>query len=90
MPKNIHIWFGDTRTSVSIDDIYFELLAFRLKVEPDDPAAHSVVREWLQDKLVVELGDMPGRKGASQWAKHFIVEEIADWRLMRKRDAWLE
>ena len=43
----MHIRFGDKRTSISVDDLLFDLLALKLKVQPDDPAAFGRVRQWL-------------------------------------------
>ena len=78
----MHIRFGDKRTSITVDDVLFDLLALKLKVQPDDPEAFGRVREWLQVKLVEELGESPERKNASQWARRLIVLAVADRRLV--------
>lgn len=80
----MHIRFGDKRTSITVDDILFELLAVKLKVRPDDPEAFRRVREWLQVRLVEELGESSERKNASQWARRLIVRAVADRRLGAK------
>ena len=79
----MHIRFGDKRTSISVDDVLFDLLALKLKVQPDDPEAFGRVREWLQVKLVEALGESPERKNASQWARRLMVLEVADRRLVK-------
>jgi len=78
----MHIRFGDKRTSISVDDVLFDLLALKLKVQPSDPEAFGRVRQWLQVRLVEELGDSPERKNASQWARRLMVLAVADRRLV--------
>ena len=87
--KRFHIWFGETRTTISVDTILYELLAFKLKYEPDDEYAHSAVREWLQDTIISNLGEQPGRKNATQWTRRYLIEAIADKRLASKRNDWI-
>jgi len=87
--KRFHIWFGETRTTITIDTILFELMAIKLKYSPDDEYAHSAVREWLQDTLVSKMGDDSGRKSASQFARRYLIEEIADKRLADKHLDWI-
>ena len=82
---SMHIRFGDKRTSISVDDVLFDLLALKLKVQPDDPEAFGRVRQWLQVKLVEELGESPERKNASQWARRLMVLAVADRRLVVDR-----
>ena len=82
-----HIWFGDKRTTISVDQILYELMAIRLKADFDSEEAHGIVREWLQDILVSHLGDEDVRKNASQWARRYLIEEIADKRL---KSRWSE
>lgn len=84
-----HIRFSEQRTTISVDTLLFEMMALRLKVEPDDEYAHSAVQQWLQDVMVSKLGDQPGRKNASQWARRYLIEEIADKRLHRRWEDWL-
>jgi len=83
-----HISFSGQRTTISVDRILFELMVLRLKVRPDDEYAHSTVQEWLQDTMTSKLGDQPGRKNASQWARRYLIEEIADKRLYSRWEDW--
>jgi len=83
-----HISFSSQRTTISVDRILFELMVLRLKVRPDDEYAHSTVQEWLQDTMISKLGDQPGRKNASQWARRYLIEEIADKRLYNRWVDW--
>jgi len=87
--KRFHIWFGDSRTTITVDTALFELMAIKLKHQPDDENAHYVVREWLQDTIVSNLGEQPGRKNATQWARRYLIEAIADKRLASKRNDWI-
>ena len=48
-----------------------------------------VVREWLQDTIISNLGEQPGRKNATQWARRYLIEAIADKRLAGKRNDWI-
>ena len=83
-----HISFSGQRTTISVDRLLFELMALRLKVPPDDEYAHSTVKEWLQDTMISKLGDQPGRKNASQWARRYLIEAIADKRLYNRWEDW--
>ena len=83
-----HISFSSQRTTISVDRILFELMVLRLKVRSDDEYAHSTVQEWLQDTMISKLGDQPGRKNASQWARRYLIEEIADKRLYNRWVDW--
>ena len=86
--KKFHITFGTQRTTITVDSLLFEMMAIRLKVSPDDEQAHSTVQEWLQDTLVSKLGDLSGRKNASQWARRYLIEAIADKRLLTRWEDW--
>lgn len=86
--KRFHIYFDSDRTTITVDEILFELLALKLKMLPDDEQAHSEVRNWLQEKIELEIGTMDIRKDASQWARLFLIEEIANSRLMKEHDTW--
>lgn len=87
--KRFHIWFGDNRTTITVDTILFELMAIKLKCQPDDEYAHGYVREWLQDTLISNMGEDSGRKNAAQWARRYLIEAIADKQLNAKRSDWL-
>lgn len=86
--KRFHIWFGESRTTITVDSILFELMSIKLQHQPDDDYAHSAVREWLQDTIVANLGEQPGRKNATQWARRYLIEAIADKRLSGKWNEW--
>lgn len=86
--KRFHIWFGAKRTTVSVDRVLFELMSIQLGAAPDEDDAHGMVRDWLQDILVSNLGDQDVRKSASQWARIYLIEAVADRALVRKRHDW--
>ena len=86
--KKFHITFDTQRTTITVDSLLFEMMAIRLKVSPDDEQAHSTVQEWLEDTLVSRLGDLSGRKNASQWARRYLIEAIADKRLYTRWEDW--
>ena len=83
-----HISFSGQRTTISVDRLLFELMALRLKVTPEDEYAHSTVKKWLQDTMISKLGNQPGRKNASQWARRYLIEAIADKRLHSRWEDW--
>ena len=87
--KRFHIWFGEKRTTISVDTILYELLAIKLGYWPDNEYAHSSVRIWLQDTIISNLGEQPGRKNATQWTRRYLIEAIADKRLAGKRNDWI-
>jgi hypothetical protein len=64
-------------------------MAIKLKYQPDDEYAHSVVRDWIQNTIVSDLGEQTGRKNATQWTRRYLIEAIADKRLVAKRDDWI-
>jgi hypothetical protein len=86
--RRFHIQLDQSRTTISVDEELFELMVFNLGYTPDDESAHGIVREWLQDNIISSLGDDAGRKNASQWARIYLIREIAKPRLIRKVDAW--
>ena len=89
MQSQYHIRFNDKRTTISVDTILAELLSIKLGYEPDEEEAGGAVREWLQETLVSRLGDDAVRKSASQFARKYLIEEIADKKLSSKRLLWL-
>lgn len=88
MQTGYHITFGGHRTTVSVDKILSEMLAIQLGCTPGTREAHAVVREWLQETLVSKLGESAGRKSASQWARRYAIEAIADKSLSKKWEDW--
>ena len=88
--QRFHIQFARHRTTVSVDKILSAMLAIKLGQEPETPAAHRAVREWLQERLPDKVGNDRGiGKRTSQHAKVLIVEEIADKKLSSRYDAWV-
>jgi hypothetical protein len=88
MIRRFHLRRGGQKTTVSIDSILSELLAFKLGRHPDDADAPGAVREWLQDRLDSSID--PTRIHLSQWLQARIIEEIASLELREKRDEWLD
>ncbi len=86
--RRFNISFGDKRTSITVDAVLFELMAFKLGCRPDSVEAHPTVRKWLEETLVSRLGDGPVHDSASQWARVYLVEAVADRELTRQRDGW--
>lgn len=61
----------------------------KLGILPDDPNAHSAVREWLEMTLREKLGELvPGGNRISQYARQYAVEALADKKLMSKVWDW--
>lgn len=74
--KRIHIRFGQRRTTISIDDYLFDILAIKINAETGDE--HSTIKEWLQTRLVDQLGESSGRNNATYYARKIIITEIMD------------
>ncbi len=89
LQTRVHIRLGSKRTTVTVDRVLFELMAINLGALPDEPEAHGLVRDWLQDTIISRLGDENVRKSASQWARIYLIEAIAKTRLINRRDDWL-
>jgi len=86
-----HITFGNKRTTITVDTILSQMMAVKLGETPDTLEAHGAVREWLQKILVSKLGDDEARKDASQWARRYLIEAIADKKISKQwEDWWLE
>jgi len=89
MQDRYHIFFGKRRTTISMDNILSELMAFRLGEQPGTKEAHRAVRLWLQDTLPNKVGTGRGRRDASQWARRCLIECVADKKLSAKRNDWI-
>ena len=83
-----HISYADKRTTITVDTILSEMLAIKLKQIPETDEAHSAVRGWLQDTLIENMGDQSAPGMASHFAKRYIIEFIADKRLVERWHDW--
>jgi hypothetical protein len=83
-----HITFGKKRTTIMVDTILSEMMAIKLGELPGTAEAHRAVRLWLQDTLVSALGNYEGRNDASQWARRYLIEAIADSKISKKWGDW--
>lgn len=83
-----HITFGEKRTTITVDTILSEMMAIYLQQTPGTEAAHRAVRLWLQDTLVSRLGEYEGRNDASQFARRYLIEAIADNKISKKWEEW--
>lgn len=85
MQTRYHIQLNNKRTTISVDNILSELLAFKLGFHPTDAAAHPAIREWFEQTIRDKLGDnLPRNSRVSQWARAYAIEAIADDGLMRR------
>ncbi len=89
LQNRFHMTFQNQRTTISVDSILTELLSVKLGFEPETSKSNKAVRGWIQTKLIEELGDQPIRKSASQYARRYLIEAIADSELEEKRVDWL-
>jgi hypothetical protein len=87
--KKFHVYKGQDhtqRTTISIDNYVWQLLALKLGCTPDNRASHETVRRWLQDQLDGDVD--PDRVHTSQWLQGKAVLEIADKKLSAKYWDW--
>lgn len=89
MQTRYHITFGKKRTTITVDSILSEMMAIKLNQTPDTEDAYRAVRLWLQDTLVSKLGDYEGRNDASQYARKYLIEAIADRKISKEWGNWL-
>lgn len=83
--KRYHIYFKNRRTTITLDNIVSDLLAYSLGIEPDHEDCHSTIRQWLQETLTEKLGEnVPGGNYISQHARQYTIEAIANPKLMEK------
>jgi hypothetical protein len=84
-----HVSFGTHQTTISVDTMLSELLAIKLTTAPGSKDAMHAVTDWLQELLPCRLGaDIGAARGASYWARRYIIEEIADQKLCKQWEAW--
>jgi len=91
MDKRIHLYRDKEkklRTTISLEDYFYEYLSFRLGHAPDSPEALLAVTEWIQGKLFEEFYYDKRRERLSQWVRRFIVNEIVDEDLSNRRLEW--
>ena len=87
--KCYHIRFNNRRTTITVDAIISELLAVKLGMLPDDPGAHSLVRDWMEKMLHDKLGEnVPGGNRISQYARVYAIAALADKKLMKQVWNW--
>jgi len=83
----LHIKLGDSRTTISADEMLCVMLALKLGHDPDNQQA---VREWLQERLPDKVGTDKGiGKKVSQAARELMIEAIADTKISRAYDDWV-
>ncbi len=82
--EQFHISFGKKRTTITVDIILSNLMAVKLGLSPESSEAKLMVKEWLQATLTDKLGTDASRKNASQWARKYLIEEVADKKLIAK------
>ena len=83
-----HISYADKRTTITVDTMLSELLAIKLKQIPETAEAHAAVRGWLQETLIRNMGDYSAPGMASHFARRYLIEFIADKRLIGKWHDW--
>lgn len=79
--RRIHIRSYGKRTSVSVPEVLFRLLALKLDCDQNSEDARIVVKQWVQDE--VNRGGFLGT-GLSQEISTRIVFAIADPEIFRK------
>lgn len=89
MPRAVyHVHIGKKRTTVILAPALSELLTFKLGHEPQTPAGHQAVREWLQAEINRDPGAVRyGR--ASQRLAQVAILTIGAHHLVTKREQWL-
>lgn len=85
--KRYHLNLGRKRTTVSVSDTLSQLMALKLKLEPETKEAHTGIREWLQDRL--DEHNDPGRIAVSQWLQDEAVLFLVDTKLSEKYSEWI-
>ena len=83
-----HVYLGERRTTVTLDDSIAFFLALKLRQEPRTAEAKAAIRQWLQDQLD-EHGD-PDRVSVSQWLRFEAIRSLVDRKLSTKYDHWLD
>lgn len=84
--QRYHVYLGDKRTTVTLNDTLAGVLAIKLGETPETPEAHTAVRTWLQEKL--NAGDDPGRAYVSRWLQAEAILFIVDKKVSSKYIDW--
>lgn len=85
MQIRYHIQLNNKRTTISVDNIISDLLAFKLGFHPENAAAYPAIRAWFEQTIRNKLGNnLPRNSRVSQWARIYAIEAIADPDLMEK------
>ena len=83
-----HVYLGDRRTTVSLDDTTAFFMALKLKQEPRTPEAKQATKEWLQAQLDEQCDT--GRALVSSWLRFQVMLWLVDKRLSKEYDEWLD
>ncbi len=83
-----HVYLGDRRTTVSLEDPLAFFMALKLGQEPRTPEAKQAIRQWLQDHL--NEYDDPDRVLVSSWLKFEALRWLVDKKLSNRYDKWLD
>jgi hypothetical protein len=86
--ERFHVSLGARRTTISIDKTLSILMSLALGAQPNTPAAHLALREWLQMHLN-KNGD-PHQNNVSHWLRGKIAEALIGTDLRQKYDQWCE
>lgn len=80
--KRLHITLGTQRTTISLDDILYGLIAAKLGINHNADDAHKAVRQWVNELLIKTYGDSyQGKTKLTQLARTEIIRNIADKKL---------
>jgi hypothetical protein len=83
-----HVYLGERRTTVTLDDSIAFFLALKLGLEPRTAEAKAAIREWLQDQL--DEQDDPDRVSVSQWLRFQAIRYLVDRKLSTRYEHWLD
>lgn len=83
-----HVSLGARRTTISIDKTLSILMSLQLGAQPNTPAAHLALREWLQMHL--DRNGDPDQTNVSHWLRSKIAEALVSPDLRQKYDQWCE
>ena len=86
--ERFHVSLGSRRTTISIDRMLCLLMSLQLGVQPNSPAAHLALRQWLQQQL--DRNADPHRANVSHWLRGEIAEALIGPELKRKYGEWLD
>jgi hypothetical protein len=87
MQEKYHLTFKDGRSTITVDSILVQMMAFKLGYSPGDEA-HAAVRLWIQENLVRTYDMRKNESNKSQWVRRKLVEEISDKKLRKMWQNW--